>query len=295
MKFIFFLFICFSAFSQTKGIVVDQNDKPISYVSISIENEKEGTNAEEDGSFSINAKKNNMLVFSAIGFKEKKVNAVMASKVILEKEAIQIPEVSVEVAKKQNRKIIDDYIGISRIMTRETIGKYFAVASEIDKYPFLKEVTFYTSSKINSAKVKVRILIVTSDGKPGEDLTEAKIVSVKKGGHNTTVSFENENIRVPETGIFAVVEPLNIEENKYYEETTVKTIVGEKRKVKSATSYEPYFGFLPSEKNNTWFFSREWTQKGIYIIKDPKAYSNLLMKKYHEKYQQLAINIALTN
>jgi hypothetical protein len=295
MKHIFFLFICFTAFSQTKGIVVDESNNPVSYVSISIENEKEGTNAEEDGRFSIDAQKDKILIFSAIGFKEKKVKAELASKVILEKEAIQISEVSVEAAKKQNKKIIDDYSGISRIMTRETIGKYFAVASAIEKYPFLKEVTFYTSSKINGAKVKVRILATTSDGKPGEELTEAKIVSVKKGGHNTTVSFENENIRVPETGIFAVVEPLNIEENKYYEETKVKTIVGGKRKVKSVASYEPYFGLLPSAENNTWFFSRVWTQKGIYTIKDPNAYSNLLMKKYHEKYQQLAINIALTN
>jgi hypothetical protein len=39
--------------AQVKGIVVDENDKPIPYVNIWVENENIGTTSEEDGRFSI--------------------------------------------------------------------------------------------------------------------------------------------------------------------------------------------------------------------------------------------------
>lgn len=38
-------------FSQIKGVVVDEKNQPIPYVSIWIEHENTGTSTEEDGSF----------------------------------------------------------------------------------------------------------------------------------------------------------------------------------------------------------------------------------------------------
>ena len=58
-------------FSQIKGVVVDENDKPIPYVNIWVENENIGTTSQEDGTFVLNdSEVNKNLIFSAIGYKK---------------------------------------------------------------------------------------------------------------------------------------------------------------------------------------------------------------------------------
>jgi len=61
-----FLFILcnFSISAQIKGVVVDENNQPIPYVNIWVENENIGTTTEIDGTFKItNKEENKNLVF----------------------------------------------------------------------------------------------------------------------------------------------------------------------------------------------------------------------------------------
>ena len=48
------LLMGFAVSAQVKGIVVDEYNKPISYVNIWVENENNSTTSEENGEFSIN-------------------------------------------------------------------------------------------------------------------------------------------------------------------------------------------------------------------------------------------------
>ena len=62
--------------AQVSGIVVDEYNKPISYVNIWVENENIGTTSEENGTFSINATGNKNLIFSALGYDKKRVKTI---------------------------------------------------------------------------------------------------------------------------------------------------------------------------------------------------------------------------
>lgn len=51
-RFLILFLLCFtSIFAQIKGKVVDENNQPIPYVNIGVQNEALGTTSEEDGSF----------------------------------------------------------------------------------------------------------------------------------------------------------------------------------------------------------------------------------------------------
>jgi hypothetical protein len=118
-----FILIGFSAFSQTKGIVVDEYDKPIPYVNIWVENENIGTTSEEDGSFNIDTNdKNKNLFFSIIGFEKKTVKVAEASKVVLQSITNELDEVVI-FNKKETKEI---QIGI----VENTIFQAFDVCTQ---------------------------------------------------------------------------------------------------------------------------------------------------------------------
>ena len=91
------LFLHLAVFSQTKGIVVDENKKPIPYVNIWVENENIGTTSEKNGTFEINTTdKNKILVFSAVGFETQKVKVSDCKIVILQFISYPLNEVVIE-------------------------------------------------------------------------------------------------------------------------------------------------------------------------------------------------------
>lgn len=294
---LFFFLFSFSLFSQIKGVVKDERGNPIPFVSIMVQNEEGGTSSEEDGSFSITVDAAKNLIFSAVGFETKIIRAAEAKNVELHKKEIELNEVVISSAKKQKEKEIGSFgRGGIRYYSQQTTAKYFPYSEEAKNYPFLKEITIYTSSKIDNAKVNLRLLDVKSDGSPGEDMLEDNhIVEVKKGGKNTTVNMEKNNIEIPNTGFFVVIEHLRINENKFKKKgPQYKDITGNKKRMDVET-YEPFFGFLPSEENTCWYFNGKWTQNGLHKMQNPKSYSNLLMRKYHDKYLEIAMSITLTN
>ena len=70
-KTLLFLLFSVSLSAQIKGSVVDENNKPIPYVNIWVENENTGATTEENGEFSINCLPNKNLIFSAMGYEKK--------------------------------------------------------------------------------------------------------------------------------------------------------------------------------------------------------------------------------
>lgn len=307
-KFSFLLFISLSFFAQTKGIVVDESGKPIPYVNIWVEDENIGTTSEENGEFSITIAENKFLIFSAIGFETLKAKLNESGKVVLKPIVYQIDEVVIQkrIGKDKieignyNKSNISMYYGTGIKPT--ILAKFIAPTEDINKHPFVDDITFLTLSSINNAKIKVRFYEVAKDGTPGLDYSEdIIIVTVKKGKRNTTLDLKDKNIIIPKSGLFIAFEWMIIEENKYTYEYTLneendKSIGGlpelKKKVYKDGIKYEPSIGTIPSESSTSWqYIAGKWVSRKLH----KKSDYHKGIDKYDNKFGELAIKITLTN
>lgn len=214
-----FILFGFSAFSQIKGIVVDENDMPIPYVNIWVENENIGTTSEEDGSFNIDTNdKNKNLFFSIIGFEKKTVKANQASKVVLQPITNELDEVVI-FNKKETKEI---QIGIVENTIFQAFDngpkndiKFFPYNPKYNKTKYIKQVKIATDSKIEAATLKLHFFAVDENGFPGSELLKKDlIVTIKNGGKSTKIDVSDFNLIMPKKGIFVGFEKLMIENNK---------------------------------------------------------------------------------
>ena len=205
--------------AQVKGIVVDENDKPIPYVNIWVENENIGTTSEEDGRFSIDTNdKNKNLFFSIIGFEKKTVKANQASKVVLQPITNELDEVVI-FNKKETKEI---QIGIVENTIFQAFDngpkndiKFFPYNPKYNKTKYIKQVKIATDSKIEAATLKLHFFAVDENGFPGSELLKKDlIVTIKNGGKSTKIDVSDFNLIMPKKGIFVGFEKLMIENNK---------------------------------------------------------------------------------
>jgi len=294
-----FLFVSQFAFSQIKGVVKDSiSGEPIPYVNIWVENESIGTTSETNGSFSLDIKEEKVLVFSALGYEVKKASS-KTDIILLKPKVFELDEIIVEQPKFKKEIEVGNYetsgfrIGLGNINS----AVYFKPYDEMITHPFLKEIKFLTKSDIENAKIRIKILSVNADNTPGESLIDDEIiVSVKKGKSKNIVDLTEYRFKIPLVGFFISFEKLLIEENKYYNEYTYKDNQGNKVTRKSM-SIEPELCFIPIEYDIIWqsTINGNWTKSKKHILKDPKSYENLLMRKYHDKYLAPSMTITLTN
>ena len=205
--------------AQVKGIVVDENDKPIPYVNIWVENENIGTTSEEDGRFSIDTNdKNKYLFFSIIGFEKKTVKVVDASKVVLNSITNELDEVVI-FNKKETKEI---QIGLVENAIFQAFDngpkndiKFFPYNPKYSKTKYIKQVKISTDSKIETATIKLHFFAVDENGFPGSELLKKDlIVTIKQGGKSTKINVSDFNLIMPKKGIFVGFEKLMIENNK---------------------------------------------------------------------------------
>mgnify|MGYP006143088113 FL=1 len=294
-----FLIVSQFAFSQIRGVVKDSiSGEPIPFVNIWVENETVGTTSETNGSFSLDIKEEKMLVFSALGYEVKKASS-KSEVILLKSKVFELKEVVIEQPKFKKEIEVGNYetsgfrIGLGNINS----AVYFKPYDEMITHPFLKEIKFLTKSDIENAKIRIKILSVNADNTPGESLIDDEIiVSVKKGKSKNTVDLTGYRFKIPLIGFFISFEKLLIEENKYYTEHTYKDHQGNKITQKSM-SIEPELCFIPIEYDIIWqsTINGNWTKSKKHILKDPKSYENLLMRKYHDKYLAPSMTITLTN
>lgn len=218
------LLIVSSASAQIKGIVVDEYNKPISYVNIWVENENSSTTSEENGEFSINCLPNKNLIFSALGYEKKTVKAAEAEKAVLKVNAFQLSEVVI--ARRFETREIE--IGKVKNETYQAFengpridAKFFPYIAKYKRTRYIKQVNFFTDNQLESASFKVHFFAVNSDGSPGDELLNKDfIVSVKKGVKKTFFNVTDFGLKMPKTGIFVGFEKLIIEKNKLEKEVT---------------------------------------------------------------------------
>lgn len=249
------IFIGFSSFAQIKGIVIDENDKPIPYVNIWVENENIGTTAEEDGTFSLVLEETKNIVFSALGFETKIILSTNLTVVVLHSKALELNEVVVERKKGTSEIVIGDFSGIKLNSGVTNTGqenvhvwaKFIKSNEKIKEHPFIKSIEFVTDSRLKNTLLRIRIFKVNNEGFPKEDEVEEDIlVSIKKGKNNNIVDLTKHNIKIPEEGIIVGFEYLKLEQNKYEYSYTIK---GEKGSQKGY-AYEPSIkGFFPGSES----------------------------------------------
>jgi hypothetical protein len=288
MKTALFLFLfSFSLCAQVKGIVVDEFNKPISYVNIWVENENNSTTSEENGEFSINCLPNKNLIFSALGYEKTTVKAADAEKVVLKVNTFQLSEVVI--AKRFETRVIE--IGKVKNETYQAFengpridAKFFPYNSKYKRTRYIKQVNFFTDSQLERASFKVHFFMVNSDGSPGDELLSKDfIVSVNKGVKKTYFDVTDFGLKMPKNGIFVGFEKLIIEKNKLEKEvvdSNTKAITIQKM-------YFPYVLYNYVEREFIYTFSGgKWNRQTKADIANPSD----KMSVYEP-----AINLILTN
>jgi hypothetical protein len=259
---IFLFFVSFSIAAQIKGIVVDQNNKPISYANIWVENENIGASTEENGQFEINVKDSNKnLIFSALGFEKKTIKASEAEKVILTATTYQLNEVLV-LNKKETKQIeigkTDNSIYQAFENGPRIDAKYFPYNEAHKKTKFIKQVSLYTDSKLEQATIKIHFYDVDSNGLPSEELLNKDlIVTVKKGQRRTLFDVSEYNLTLSKKGIFVAVERLITAKNKF--EKTITDL--NSNTTKTQITYYPIMLCTYIERPFLWtFYGGKWNK-----------------------------------
>ena len=266
VKFII-MFWSVTIYAQNQQVVRDSiTNLPVKYANIWIQNQEVGTTADVDGTFKLEASNNSKIVVSVLGYQTKTVTLKPQMVVLLNPITYQLNEISLKAKKNKNQIEIGKFkkSGIFwYFSSNKPIGyaKFFRQDSIIAKHPFVKQITFYTSSRINNALLKLRFLGVKANGEPAEDINEDIITfSVKKGKRLNKIDVSDYNISIPKEGIFVALEWMIIEQNKY---TFQYFKVAEKNKkiYYDGVSYEPLIKINPSEVPTMWRFSGGKWQK----------------------------------
>ena len=265
-----FLIVSQFAFSQIRGVVKDSiSGEPIPFVNIWVENETIGTTSEADGSFFLEASKEKNIVFSVLGYEKKNIKGSEISLVNLKPTTYELNEIVV-LNKKQSKKIeignIKDAIFQSFDNGPKVEAKFFPYQSSYSKTKFIKEVTIFTDSRIDSATIKIHFYSVDENGAPGKELLNKDfVVTLNKGVLRHKFDVSHFDMVFPEKGIFVAYEKLLIESNK------------------TGTKYQPYvlYNFVERDFFYTYSFGK-WNKQEA---------------DFQEKLQlnEPSINLILTN
>ena len=286
--FLLLLLLGFYGFAQTKGIVVDENNKPIPYVSIWVENENIGTTSEENGQFEIHVSdKNKNLIFSSLGFEKKIIRASDAAIVKLVATAYNLKEVVILNKKETREKEIGQTNG--GVLQAFDNGprmdaKFFPYSPSYKKTKFIKQVTIFTDSNIDNATIKIHLYGVDANGFPGDELLGKDfIVTLKKGVLKHKIDITEFNLTMPSTGIFVAYEKLMIENNK--REKAVTDEITHETKIQK--TYFPFVLYNYTERDFLFTFSggkwhKQITKENTDSAGKPKVF-------------EPAINLILTN
>lgn len=250
--------------AQINGVVKDSiSGATIPFVNIGMENENIGTTSEDDGSFIIHqsdAHKN--LIFSALGYEKKKVNAAKAQLVYLKPTAYELDEVMIDDRKNTtaleigntDTRIYQAFDNGPRIDT-----KFFPYAPEYKKTKYIKAVTVETDSKIETALIKLHFYKVDDKGYPGaEMMSKDFLVTVKKGIIKNRFDLSKYSLKFPTNGLFVGFEKLIIEKNKF-EKTTTDFQTNKKQ---TTISYAPMVLYNYVERDYLYMYSGgKWTRQ----------------------------------
>lgn len=254
----FILLMSTSITAQVKGKVVDQNDQPIPYVSIFVKDESIATTSDEDGTFYLPLKEEKTLLFSVLGYEKTSVKSSEVSIIKMKPTTIELNEVVVLNKKETKQVEVGMPISFSQAFENgpKIDARFFPYDRKVKKNRYIKKVSIFTESNIETASVKIHFYAVNNEGLPGEELlSKDLIVQVKKGSRKTYFDVSNRNIVFPREGLFVAVERLFIDKNKF-----TKTVAATSSNVtKTQTVYYPllFYNFIERDFTYT-FYGGNW-------------------------------------
>lgn len=234
-----FFLISIPAVAQKSFLVKDAStNEPIAYTSIFTENGTFKINAEPDGSFIIPKEfLAEVFVFDAVGYESKQ--QLLTDIVLLEPKSEVLDEVVIlqrlgtKEIKVGSVKRSAQKTGFSTGAIENTwsFGRIFHYGKEIEKHPFLKNVSFRLHARQKLATYAVKIYEADEKGFPAQLLHDELIVGkIEKRKQLSKIDLIPYNIIVPKNGIVVVFEWLTIESNyyefEYYPEKGKKAKIG---------------------------------------------------------------------
>ncbi|WP_177761711.1 carboxypeptidase-like regulatory domain-containing protein [Flavobacterium sp. I3-2] len=206
-------------FSQINGVVVDENNKPLSYVNIWNKDLSAGATSNIEGKFLVEkATEKDTLVLSLAGYETRKLSVKDDQIIKLKKKEKQSNQV---VENPENKKTLT--IGKS---IRQNLffspgnlpwiyAKYFKNDSSDTSISYLNKVEVFIRSNVANATFKLRFFKANLDGTPGEDLLiEPLVVHPVRDNRKNTINLLEYKIKMPETGVFVGIEWLLTENNR---------------------------------------------------------------------------------
>lgn len=224
---IFFILICYNAFAQITGKVVNVENQPISYTNIWVLDGSDGATTDSLGIFTIpSALANDTLVFNASGYSLLKVKAEQVDTVVLETYEIPQPKLIVYPEKYLHHTIGETHYENMYFQPGNVpymYGRFFENTNEIKEVQYVDRVLVYTKSAVANATIKIRLMRMDEYGCPGDDLlTKPIIADIRRGNRKNAIKVLEHNIKLPKNGIFVAVEWLITENNQFRPANFVK-------------------------------------------------------------------------
>lgn len=217
----------FTSFAQIKGTILDNTTKePIPYVNISVKGEKNiALSADENGNFNLpdNISATADIFFSAVGFGDVSLKtSEIKETVFLTPQPIELNEVTIGNKKGEHSILVNPIKKAKNTWTGHAGGSsgilmmasYIPYKPEYEATPFLDKIQFKLET-LKENTFNMRIYSANEDGSPGDYLYNKNIlVNVKPKQKSAIVDFSKSLIRIPEEGLFVVMEIITIKQNR---------------------------------------------------------------------------------
>lgn len=274
--------------SQINGVVVDENNKPLSYVNIWNKDLSAGATTDLQGKFFVEkATEQDILVLSLPGYETRNLK-------VKDDQVIKL---------KKNKTVNNDFLVSPENKKTHTLGKairqnlffspgnlpwiyvkYFKNDNPDQSICFINKVEVFIRSNVANATFKLRVFKANLDGTPGEDLLiEPIIVHPIRDNRKNTVNLLEYQIKIPEEGVFVGVEWLLTENNR------IKLTAFYKGEEAIADyRYAPDLVCNKVEESNAYrYMAGEWKKNDTFIKKSESNEAKLVIEP--------AINLILSN
>lgn len=293
---LFFLLIFLNnLFSQINATIIDEKtNEKVPFVNIWVENENIGTSADANRKFTLEKiKSDKILVFSAIGYENLKINSNEIKEVVKLVPTITNLKEVVLIQRKNNKKLVIEKYKKSIINHYwacnfpKIEARLFNYKQEYSNTPFLRTIKVLTNNeKKEDAVFNVRLYNIGKNGLPESTIYDENILGYAKNGKkNTEIDVSNLNIQFPEKGIIIAVEWIITDANKSEYEIFDQITKSKKNHI----HYNPNFGTIPVNTNDNLFFY----YTGKWYKNTHKSSTDYGL--YKDKYLCIAMELTLTN
>ncbi|MHA7842882.1 MAG: carboxypeptidase-like regulatory domain-containing protein [Winogradskyella sp.] len=277
--FLLFPFLVFSQQQVANGVVLDKvTNEPIPYVNISLLESTVGTSSDDDGSYTLKIKEEDLdknIHLSSLGYKDTTLTVTSFTKsktIFLQPLVEELDEVVI------SEKFEEDFLEINKIKKNKLRGGYaagskpwilalyFPYDDKYSKTEYLNSLKVYINRssliKRYKSKFRIRIYEIDDEGMPGDDLLmDDLIVETTMKQKEAIIDLSEFNIVFPKDGLFIALEGLAIPYNAFEDVSTYVNKEGEKV-TRQIVRYSPSFSATIEKKgekkvvkfdNNTWY------------------------------------------